>query len=117
MNHLSTLASIIVLGFATVSVANADPQSAQSLTVQFGDLDLNKAQGVDALFKRIKAAAKKVCLPFNGRTLIEKQQYSSCIDVALSTAVARVDRPVLSQYLVERSSKPREVSDLVVSSR
>ena len=117
MNHLSTFASIIVLGFATVNVANAEPPSAQSLTVQFGDLDLDKAQGVDALFKRIKNAAEKVCLPFRGQTLIEKQQYSSCIDVALSTAVARVDRPVLSQYLVARPIKPREVPVTVVSSR
>lgn len=117
MKLFSTFASIIVLGFATANVANADPQSAQSLTVQFGDLDLDKAQGVDALFKRIKNAAERVCLPVRGQTLIEKQQYSSCIDVALSTAVARVDRPVLSQYLVERSSMPRKVSDPVVSSR
>ena len=93
------------------------PQSPQSLTVQFGDLNLNNAQGVDALFKRIKNAAESVCNEFEGRTLKERQLYSDCVDTALSTAIARVDRPTLSRYLVERSAKPRNVSVPVASNR
>ena len=117
MKNFFTVASIIVLGFATTNVANADPESPQTLTVQFGDLDLDKAQGVDALFKRIKNAARDVCSDFEGRTLSKKQLYSECVDTALSTAITRVDRPKLSQYLVERSATPRKVSVSVASSR
>jgi UrcA family protein len=117
MKSFFTLASIIVLGFATANVANADPQSPQSLTVHFGDLNLNNAQGVDALFKRIKNAAKDVCSEFEGRTLSKKWLYAECVDTAISTAITRVDRPKLSQYLAERSAKPRDESVPVASTR
>lgn len=117
MKNFFTFASIIALGFATTTVANADPQTPETLTVQFGDLDLNKPQGVDALFKRIRNAAESVCNHYEGRTLLEKRLYSECVDTALSTAITRVDRPVLSRYLVERSAKPQKVSVPVASSR
>ena len=117
MKNFFTVASIVILGFATANVANADPQAPQTLTVQFGDLNLNNAQGVDALFKRIKQAAKSVCNQLEGRTLKEKRLYSDCVETALSTAIARVDRPVLSRYLVDSSAKPRNVSVPVASTR
>ena len=116
MKNFFSIATIIAFGFATISVANADSPP-QTLTVQFGDLNLNNAQGVDALFKRIKHAAKSVCNQYEGRTLKEKQLYSDCVETALSTAIARVDRPVLSRYLVERSARPRDVSVPVASTR
>jgi UrcA family protein len=117
MKNLCSIATIIVLGFAATGVANADPQAPQSLTVQFGDLNLNNAQGVDALFKRIKNAAESVCNEFEGRTLKEKQLYSDCVDTALSTAITRVDRPMLSRYLAGHSATPRNVSVPVASTR
>jgi UrcA family protein len=117
MKNFFTVASIIVLGFVTANVANADPQAPQTLTVQFGDLNLNNAQGVDALFKRIKNAAKSVCSEFEGRTLSKKQLYAECVDTALSTAIARVDRPALSRYVVDGSAKPRNTSVPVASAR
>lgn len=117
MKSLFAIASLIVLGFATTSAANADPQSPESLTVQFGDLDLNKAQGADVLFKRIRNAAESVCRQFESRTLSQKRLHSECVDTALSTAVTRVDRPVLSRYVAERSTKPHDASVSVVSSR
>jgi len=116
MKNFFSIATIIAFGFATISVANADSPP-QTLTVQFGDLNLNNAQGVDALFKRIKQAAKSVCNQLEGRTLKEKRLYSDCVETALSTAIARVDRPVLSRYLVDSSAKPRDVSVPVASTR
>ena len=116
MKNLFPIATIIAFGFATISVANADSPP-ETLTVQFGDLNLNNAQGVDALYKRIKNAAKSVCSHFEGRTLKEKRLYSDCVETALSTAIARVDRPVLSRYLVERSAKPSNASVPVASTR
>jgi UrcA family protein len=117
MKNFFSIATIIVLGFAATSVANADPQAPQSLTVQFGDHNLNNAQGVDALFKRIKNAAESVCNEFEGRSLKEKQLYSDCVDTALSTAITRVDRPMLSRYLAGHSTTPRNVSVPVASTR
>ena len=117
MKNFFTVASIIVLGFATANVANADSQAPKTLTVQFGDLNLDNAQGVDALFKRIKNAARNVCSEFEGRTLSNKRLHADCVDTALSTAIARVDRPALSRYVVDRSTKPRNTSVPVASTR
>ena len=117
MKNFFTVASIIILGFATANVANADSQAPRTLTVQFGDLNLNNAQGVDALYKRIKNAARNVCSELEGRTLSKKRLYAECVDTALSTAVTRVDRPLLSQYLADRSATPRKVSVPLASSR
>jgi UrcA family protein len=117
MKNFFTVASIIVLGFATASVANADPQAPKTLTVRFGDLNLDNAQGVDALFKRIKNAARNVCTEFEGRTLSNKRLYAECVDTALSTAIASVDRPALSRYVVDRSAKPRNSLVPVASTR
>ena len=117
MKNLFSIATIIVLCFAATGVANADPQSPQTLIVQFGDLNLDNAQGVDALFKRIKNAAESVCNEFEGRTLKEKQLYSDCVDTALSTAITRVDRPMLSCYLGRHSTTPSNVSVPVASTR
>jgi UrcA family protein len=117
MKNFFTVVSIIVLGFATANVANADPQAPKTLTVQFGDLNLDNAQGVAALFKRIKNAARNVCSEFEGRTLTHKRLYADCVDTALSTAIARVDRPALSRYVVDRSAKPRNTLVPVASAR
>jgi len=117
MKNFFTVASIIILGFATANVANADSQAPRTLTVQFGDLNLNNAQGVDALYKRIKNAARNVCSELEGRTLSKKRLYAECVDTALSTAIARVDRPALSRYVVDRSAKPRNTLVPVASTR
>lgn len=117
MKGFFAIASIIALGFASISAAKADPQAPESLTVQFGDLDLNKPQGVDVLFKRIRKAAETVCNQFEGRLLSQKRLHAECVDTALSTAITRVDRPVLSRYLVERSAKPHGVSVAIASRR
>ena len=117
MKNFFIVASIIILGFATANVANADSQAPRTLTVQFGDLNLNNAQGVDALYKRIKNAARNVCSELEGRTLSKKRLYAECVDTALSTAIARVDRPALSRYVVDRSAKPRNTLVPVASAR
>ena len=117
MKNFFTVASIIILGFATANVANTHSQAPRTLTVQFGDLNLNNAQGVAALYKRIKNAARNVCSELEGRTLSKKRLYAECVDTALSTAIARVDRPALSRYVVDRSAKPRNTLVPVASTR
>jgi UrcA family protein len=72
MKNFFTVASIIILGFATANVANADSQAPRTLTVQFGDLNLNNAQGVDALYKAHQERRQK-CVQRTGRAnAIEK---------------------------------------------
>jgi hypothetical protein len=56
-----------------------------------------------------------------GNTLRNKQQHGACVDLSLSNAVARVDRPelteyVTSQYSVEKKAPARSRASAETSS-
>lgn len=98
MNTFTRLASATVLGLA-LNAAYGE-EAPKTVTVQFADLDLSKDAGLARLFDRVKGAAKSVCSAHSGGTTMrDKQQYDACVDFALSNAVARVDRPELTDYL------------------
>jgi UrcA family protein len=106
MKTLVTLASAAIIGLAVLNVAQADEASPKSRTVQFADLDLSKPEGIATLFSRIKGAAKAVCSAHStGTTLRDEQRYEACMDFAVSNAIARVDEPVLTDYVASRTGK------------
>lgn len=80
--------------------AHADSSSEPPLqvVVHFADLDLGRTHGAAALYTRLLAAAHVVCAPLEGRDLGRMHRFGACIADALSTAVAKVDRPLLSAY-------------------
>jgi UrcA family protein len=95
----------------------ADDWEVRSRTVQFADLDLSKPEGMDALSKRLKGAAEDVCRPLLGDQLNQKKLHKVCIEFALSTAVARIGRPVLTDYILNRSMKKPTVPPARMSQR
>jgi UrcA family protein len=116
MNTLISVASTAFLSLV-LNAAYAD-EAPKSLTVQFADLDLSKDEGAAALFNRIKGAAKQVCsAQSSGMTLRDKQRHAACIEFALSNAVARVDRPELTEYVISRNSTERKAPVKVASGR
>ena len=117
MKTVLALAAAALFAITTnVAVAEGTSDN-KSLTVQFADLDLNRPAGIATLFQRIKSAAKSVCEVHRGETLPAKRAYAACVDLALSTAVARVNRPMLSDYVVRRSEKERSAPVTSVVSR
>jgi UrcA family protein len=116
MNTFIRLASTVFLGL-TLNAAYGD-EAPKSLTVQFADLDLSKDPGLATLFDRIKGAAERVCSAHSGgTTLRDQQQYAACVDFALSNAVARVDRPELTDYVVSRHSSEKKAPTKVATRR
>jgi len=116
MNTFTSLASSALLGLF-LSSAYAD-DAPKSLTVQFADLDLSKDAGVARLFDRLKGAARKVCSAHSGGTTLRDQEhYAACVQFALSTAVARVDRPELTEYVVALHSAEKKATTKVASRR
>jgi UrcA family protein len=104
-----SLKTKIVLGWVTVVVlsmassalyADSTPDEIRhSTTVHYADVNLNKTAGVAALYRRITAAASRVC---GQRALTGSNyplpEYTRCYNEAIATAVARVDRPQLTAY-------------------
>ena len=74
------------------SVAGA----ARSEVVRFPDLDLSRIEGVGKLYGRIAHAARDVCDPL--LTQWQPAEYGACMDQAIASAVATVNRPLLTQY-------------------
>ena len=105
MNNILTIAAraLVICGAATLA-CNATAVSAGSLdesdapvkyTVPFKDLDLSRIEGATALYGRLRHAARAACEPLLS---VQHEKYRACVGRAIADAVARVNRPLLSQY-------------------
>jgi len=94
------IAVTLSLGAANASASASWDTSATGVArkevVLFRDLDLSKIEGVTTLYGRISHAARDVCDPLE--TLQFPEAYRACVDKAIADAVAKVNRPLLSQY-------------------
>ncbi len=105
---LLVTACVGVLGACTDAYA-ADTSTVQGLefaqrTVKFADLDLTRTTGAEALYSRIRSAARQVCAPSLASwewKAIETTR--PCIDKAITRAVADVNAPMLTSYYMARS--------------
>lgn len=81
-------------GAADVSVANSEEP--KSVTVHYGGLDLANGKGAEALYSRLRGAARQVCATLDGRELRQKAAYRSCYNEALGNAVNQVNREAVT---------------------
>jgi UrcA family protein len=75
--------------------------SPPSEKVQYGDLNLETSQGVARLYRRIRAAAERVCKSTEGPQLVSRSfwvEWHSCIDHAVAGAVQMAHNDNLSAY-------------------
>ncbi len=86
------------LGLVSVNVAHADSDNdVSSVKVVFSDLDLATPKGSMLLFIRLQDAAETVCGDdFQTVSLVERREIRQCQQAAVESAVARVDRPLLT---------------------
>lgn len=117
MRTFTTFASVTFLSLAALSPSQAADTLPQSRTVRFSDLDLSRIEDAATLFSRIRDAAKAVCSRHDSKELARQQRYVACIDFAVSTAVARVDEPVLTNYVASRGASERNAAPNIASRR
>jgi UrcA family protein len=78
---------------------------ARSVTVRYSDLDVAGTAGVNALYIRLKTAARNVCAPLAQHDLAAHRDWSRCYTDALDKAVADTgSRPVAAIH-GERSGR------------
>jgi UrcA family protein len=114
---LATALVASILSLTTLAARGAGPtDDAYSVTVKFADLDLNRQAGIARLYVRIKGAARRVC---NQQATDQQvnQTYPVCVKRAVSTAVARVDRPMLTDYVAQLAGNPPETAPASVAAR
>jgi UrcA family protein len=93
----------LALGFQAAHAA--PPQDVPSIVVHFGDLDLARSEGVTVLYQRLRSAAETLCAPLDDRGVARHMSFKACVQSAMSTAVARVDRPALTAYYEARANR------------
>jgi len=80
---------------------------ARSETVKFADLNLSSAQGVEALYGRIHAAARRVCDQPAG----EQAGIGRCMRKAESAAIGKVNVPLLTAFYQKKTgSQPPTIT-------
>ena len=99
----STVACASAMWLACVLlVSNAHAGDMRSETVKFGDLDLSTQSGVEALYRRIHAAALRVCDQPAG----EQAAVRGCLTKAEKSAIGQVDIPLLTAFYQNKTGTP-----------
>lgn len=95
-----------ILGYATatwlvcaLAAFSAHAGDTRSETVKFADLNLGTPAGVEALYGRIHAAARRVCEQPAG----ELAATGGCIRKAESTAIGKVNVPLLTAFYQKKT--------------
>jgi UrcA family protein len=118
MKTMKTLFASAALLLAAQGVSAADVISVGytqlSETVSYADLDVNKPEGAQALYKRLNRAAKTVCAPLRGRDLQRASEHRACLGEALANAVGEVNQPLLTQH---HNSRGADASAAIVAKR
>jgi UrcA family protein len=98
-------ACVIVTTSAFASLAGAE-EPALTTTVRYGDLNLNRTEGVAVLYQRILQGATRVCAPLEAEghqvDLVMLSQHRSCVAGAITHAIAQVNWPPLNSYAATR---------------
>ena len=98
------LTAAMLLAFAGVSTAHANEQ-VRSETVKFGDLNVGTPSGVQALYDRIHAAAKRVCSEGDPR---QWTAANACARKAEARAVEKLSLPQLTAYYQMKTGGPTQ---------
>ncbi len=71
--------------------AQAEEAEAKTVTVKIDAFDLSKAQGAEAVYARLRNAARQVCRTLESRDVSLKKEHRECVEQALDEAVAQVN--------------------------
>jgi UrcA family protein len=116
MYRLTTTIIIFGLGLGSQLTYAAPPQDVHFVEVHFSDLDLTRSEGAAALHQRLYGAAKTVCASLDARDLASQMRFKECVQIAIDSAVARIDRPVLTAYN-EAHTNGRNATDQIAKNQ
>src|ERR1700733_15719359 len=102
---LTGILSALAVSFSGLSAA-ADSEPVRTAIVKYNDLNVSSPQGADALYRRIRSEAAKVCsLPFEDG-LQAKIAEAGCTRTAIRDAVIKVNEPALFNVYNAKNRTP-----------
>lgn len=97
LGGLVALAGLVVAGTATAAApVTVTKGGTLTTTVRYADLDLTTDEGVKALYRRLRAAAERVCRPLDSPVLSSRRPWRECYDTAMTNAVTGIDNERLA---------------------
>ncbi|HEU4428523.1 MAG TPA: UrcA family protein [Myxococcota bacterium] len=105
---MKTLALTLSLAFATAALAApalARSDEPKQVTVSTADLNLDHPAGVDALYSRIRGAAREVCRGAEGRGVAMQITWRKCMNEAVDGAVASAHNDALASLHLAKSGR------------
>jgi UrcA family protein len=106
----------IAWGGGNTAQAGEPDNAVPHKVVSFRDLNLNSAEGVEVLYKRIRSAAHEVCAdPL--RYDLSESKLKPCIDEAMSRAIAQINSPMLTGLYESKSGKAGKKATTVAQVR
>lgn len=107
--------SALSFGLAAGHALGEGPGDAPSVQVSYADLDLSKEAGAEALYRRIQAAARSVCVRADGRDIERFRLSRQCYDDSIEGALAQAD--LRSLYAVHHRETQAPAPGLASSAR
>jgi UrcA family protein len=81
---------------AASAFAHAAAVTGPDVTVQYGDLSLNRPDDAERLLERIAAATHSICAPIDHGDLASRRNRDRCQDQLVAAAVGKVNHPALT---------------------
>jgi UrcA family protein len=94
--------------FAAASAGAADRTATSSdIAVKFSQEQVNSPADAEALYKKLRAAARSVCDADAGghRTLEVRSRVDRCVKGVLADAVSKINQPLLTSVYEARNGK------------
>lgn len=93
-SRLSLATTALVASVAAVAApptpVTSTPDGALATVVRYADLDLSSNDGVAVLYRRLRAAAERVCRPMKSPALSSRAPWRECYETALGNAVTGI---------------------------
>jgi UrcA family protein len=100
------LLALACLASGSALPAHGADEERVTAKVRYADLNVDSAEGAQALLRRIKRAARDVCSPVGGMGLEAHRDFDECVTLAVDVAVADVNKPKLNALLSAQLSVP-----------
>jgi UrcA family protein len=104
MSRTAICAFALVTAFLSIGAGHAAPAT----VVSYGDLDLSRPAGAEALVRRLETASRQVCggAP-DIRNLEAMQRFRACVQVAMDEAVNKVGAPLVREVYAHAATGER----------
>jgi UrcA family protein len=102
----AVFAAACMASFANGATGPAPGGEVLKQVVRYGDLNLERSEGIAVLYRRIASAARQVCWPLQSREPSQMSAWRPCVNSSISRAVTKINVASLTAYANARNGRP-----------